>query len=208
MGYRNIVLVTRNAECGNLTPEEFVKMMFNDVLEAVDKYDDMCIHEYIENEIKFVNDCISGAERRAKAYAEKKWKTEKKRTEYVTKEVSAMRKKMSDRSSGYYYGITFFDFDVNPGSNGLSGNCCLNLSTLTPEALVRCFNEVKDNKYFKAAHGWTLEYKASENSYRNSFRPQIKLIVDADVEAQMKADAKALEDAIAEFYRNCSYPGD
>ena len=41
MGYRNIVLVTRNAECASLTPEEFVKMMFNDVLEAVDKYDDI-----------------------------------------------------------------------------------------------------------------------------------------------------------------------
>ena len=208
MGYRNIVLVTRNTECGNLTSEEFVKMMFNDVHEAVDKYDDMYMPEHVEKKIKFVNDRIAVTERCAKAYAEKKWKTEKKRIEYVTKEVCATRKMMSDRFSRYYCGITFFDFDVNPGSNGLSRNCCFSLSTLTPEALVRCFNEVKDNKYFKAAHGWTLEYEASENSYRNLFRPQVKLIVDTDVEAQMKADAKALADSIAGFYRNCSYSVD
>ena len=209
MTYRTVTLVTRNAECGNMTSEEFVKNMFNDVLEAVDKYDDLYIPEYIASDIRNKDAYVASMVKQAVRFAEKKWKTEKKRNEYVNAKCIEARKKVTSNGPGFYYGITYFDFDCNPGSNSLSGNCCISLRTLTPEALVRCFNEIKDNKYFKVAHGWKLEYEASEGSYRSSFRPQIKLIVDKEIEEEMKAEVKKLADDIAEFYRDCgNWTGD
>lgn len=208
MNNRNITLVTRNVNCGSMTSEEFVKMMFNDILEAIENYDTLYTPEYVESELNHMKYNLHCVEMKATRFAEKKWKTEKKRSEYINKEVDAARKNITNNISTYYPGISFFDFDVNPGKNGLSGNCCLSTSNLTAKALERCFNEVKDNEYFKAASGWYLTYEASENSYRNAFRPHIELILSEEMKAKMDAERKTLEDAIREFYRGSNYTGD
>ena len=74
--------------------------------------------------------------------------------------------------------------------------------------LSRCFEAVKDNRYFKKATGWKLTYTASDNSYRSSFRPHIELIVDEETAAQMKKDADDLTESVREFYKGCTYWGD
>ena len=91
---------------------------------------------------------------------------------------------------------------------GISGDCVLSLKTLTFESLERCFEAVKNNKYFKVAKGWELTYTSDENSYASAFRPEVKLIVDENVEAAMKKEAKDLADDVARFYANCRYPRD
>jgi hypothetical protein len=146
------------------------------------------------------------ARKRATNFAEKKWKTEKKRTAYIESEVAKARKeyKMSD----FYYDLSFFDFDVNPGEMGISGDCCISYKELTPAKLGRCFEAVKDNKYFKKAMGWKFTYEASNNSHQVCFRPHIELIVDAETEAQMKKDADDLTESVRNFYKGCTYWGD
>ena len=110
--------------------------------------------------------------------------------------------------SDFYYGLSFFDFDVNPGEMGISGDCCISYNELTPAKLERCFEAVKNNKYFKKAMGWKLTYTASDNSYRSDSRPHIELIVDAETEAQMRKDADDLAESVRNFYKGCTYWGD
>jgi len=67
--------------------------------------------------------------------------------------------------------------------------------------MIKCFNTIKDNKYFKVAKGWILE------DHHHS-RPQIKLILDESMEAEFKNDEENLGNAIAEFYKGTNYWGD
>lgn len=203
---RNITLVTRNIDCSTITVEEFVKAMFSDFLEAEEKYNDLYIPEWEAWKVKSFESHMKWARERAIKFAEKKWKTEKRRNLFIESEVKKACE--SFNLSNYYDSLSFFDFDVNPGHNGISGNCCISYRELTPQALERCFNEVKDNKYFKKAKGWMLTYNTYEDSYRSNSRPQIKLIVDPKTEAQMKKDAQDLADSIYKFYENCHYWGD
>ena len=204
--YITRTLVTRNIDCANITCEEFVKAMFSDFLEAEEKYNENYIPEWEAWKLKSFKDHMKWIRKRATEYAEKKWKTEKKRNEYINNAVEKARKEY--KVSTYYDSLGFFDFDLEPGKNGLSGNCCISYKGLTPKALERCFNEVKDNRYFKKATGWKFTYESNENSFRSCFRPHIDLIVDAETEAAMKKEAADLAEDIRRFYANCSYPGD
>ena len=204
--YRTITLVSRNINCSNITADEFISAMFSDFLEAEEKYNDLYIPEWEASKVRNFFNRMEWTRKHATNFAEKKWKTEKKRTAYIESEVAKARKeyKMSD----FYYDLSFFDFDVNPGEMGISGDCCISYKELTPTKLGRCFDAVKDNKYFKKASGWKLTYKASENSYQVSFRPHIELIVDDETAAQMKKDADDLTESVRNFYKGCTYWGD
>lgn len=204
--YRTITLVSRNINCSTITEEKFVSSMFSDFLEAQEKYNELYIPEWEAAKVKNFFNRLNYVRNHATKIAEKKWKTEKKRTAYVEGEVTKARKEY--KMDNFYYDLSFFDFDVNPGEMGISGDCCISYRELTPNKLRRCFAAVKDNKYFKKAMGWKLTYKAHENSYQVSFRPRIKLIVDAETEAQMKKDADDLTASVNKFYKGCTYWGD
>lgn len=205
--YKTITLVSRDGiNCSNISMEEFVRMMFSDILEADEKYNDLYCPDYVAGIIRGFESYVDSYRKAAIRYAEKKWKTEKKRNEYVEKETEAARKRYN--RDAFYYDLSFFDFNVTPGEMGLSGNCCISYRDLTPAKLRRCYEAVKDNKYFKKAMGWKLTYEASNNSYRASFRPQIKLIVDEETENQMVNDEKRLTESVNKFYENCNYWGD
>ena len=205
--YRTITLVTReNLNCANMTADEFIMAMFSDMLEAEEKYNEMYVPEYVNSIINYFEYCMRSARNRATKFAEKKWKTEKKRNEYIKKELEKTRD--SYNHDKYYDSLSFFDFDVNPGEMGISGDCCLSFKGLTMNALKRCFEKVKDNKYFKKATGWKLTYECSNNSVSTCFRPHIELIVDAETKAQMEKDERDLTESVRKFYEGCTYWGD
>ena len=204
--YRWITLTSRNIDCSTITVEEFISAMFADFLEAQDKYNELYIPEWEAHKVKNFERHIDLVRKHSTKVAEKKWKTEKRRNAYIESEVEKARKEY--KIDSFYCSLSFFDFKVTPGEIGLSNNCCISYKDLTPEALRRCFNEIKDNKYFKKALGWKLTYEASNNSYRVSFRPQIKLIVDEETENQMINDEKCLTESVCKFYENCDYWGD
>lgn len=109
--------------------------------------------------------------------------------------------------------ISFFDLDVEPYKNGISGSCVLRTEDINEEKVRRCFEEIKDKKYFQLAKGWEFCYetKKTDNEdykYYSCFRPQIKLIFDEDVQKQYEKDEKDLADDIARFYSDCRYCGD
>ena len=204
--YRTVILTSRNIDCSTITAEEFIHAMFSDFLEAEEKYNDLYIPEWEASKVRNLFRHMELVRKRAINFAEKKWKTEKKRTAYIESEVAKAREEY--KTYDIYHGLSFFDFDVNPGKMGISGDCCISYKELTSAKLGRCFEAVKDNKYFKKASGWKFTYEASNNSHRVCFRPHIELIVDAETEAQMKKDADDLTESVCNFYKGCTYWGD
>ena len=204
--YRTITLISRNINCSNITADEFIAAMFSDFLEAEEKYNDLYIPEWEASKVNGYERDIAYTRKWATGIAEKKWKTEKKRNAFIESEVEKRRKEY--KFDNFYYSLSFFDFDVEPWRNGLSGDCCISYKELTPTKLNRCFEKVKDNKYFKKATGWKFTYEANENSHRTCFRPHIELITDAETAAQMKKDADDLTESVRKFYEGATYWGD
>ena len=204
--YRTITLTSRNINCSNITADEFISAMFSDFLEAEEKYNDLYIPEWEVSKVNHYFNHINYIRKWATGIAEKKWKTEKRRNLFIESEVEKARKNY--KIDDFYYDLSFFDFNVEPWRNGLSGDCSISYNELTPAKLLRCFEKVKNNKYFKKATGWKLTYEASENSYQVSFRPHIELITDDETAVQMKKDAEALAESVHKFYKGCTYWGD
>jgi hypothetical protein len=204
--YRTITLVSRNINCSTITVEEFIRAMFSDLLEAEEKYNELYIPEWEDKKFKDFAYHLKCIRKRAINFAEKKWKTEKKRNEYIKNEVKKARENY--KFDNFFYGLSFFDFDVNPGEMGIPSDCIISYNELTPEKLRRCFEKIKDNKYFKKALGWKLTYEAYDNSYKVCSRPEIKLIVDKNTMTEMYEDKNKLIDSVYRFYEGCKYWGD
>ena len=66
------VLVTRNVNCKNLSKDEFVKMMFMDMVQAQKNYDDAHYHKELEQHHKYIEEKIERDKLRAIEYACKK----------------------------------------------------------------------------------------------------------------------------------------
>ena len=57
--YKWITLVSRNINCSTITEKEFVKIMFSDILEAEEKYNDLYIPEWEAHKVKNFEDKIA-----------------------------------------------------------------------------------------------------------------------------------------------------
>jgi len=97
--------------------------------------------------------------------------------------------------------VSFFDFDLEPGTNGISGNCILSCKKIDTNKLEACYEEVKDNKYFKDATGWEFVYVPG-------FRSKIKLILSKKMKHEYEKEETSLYNAIRNFYDGCKYFGD
>ena len=201
-----IKLISRTGlNLAEISKEDFVKFMAEDIKAAHEKYNELYRPEWEQRNAEHKVYVVERAKENATKYAERKWKTEKKRQPYIEAEIEKAKNHLKDL---YYDDLTFFDFDVNPGSMGINGTCILDAINTSKKALEMCYDTIKDAKYFKQASGWSLEYDVyGENTYRTAFRPHIQLTGN-NVEAEMKADKEALAKSVREFYKNTTYFGD
>lgn len=198
-------LVERNVEVKNLTCEEFVTMMSEDMQTAVNLYQAMIDKRNKEIEIETTERNLTRFYNEAeKLFAKfKRESTRKRKTEAYVDEMMTTKNTFWKLS-----GLTFFDIDCEPGKNGISGSCCISVDKMM-SILPNTFEYLKDNKYFKGAIGWKLGYEGSYNDERFcSTRPEIYLTLPVELEIQYKAEAKALADDIANFYATTRYCGD
>ena len=195
---KETVLITRNVNCSSLSKRQFQKIMFEDLNQARSNYHEMFYPVQWERHKQFVEKQKANVLKNATEYAEKKWKTEKKRQQYINNKMIEFNAKPS---SFYFYDITFFDLDVEPWKNGLPGVCCLNCKDINVEDIGRCFDYIANNKYFKAATGWQLIHREHSRSY-------IKLILSDEMEKLYHKEAEELTKAVCDFYRGCRYFGD
>lgn len=193
---KEAVLITReNIVCSELTKEQFVNMMSEDLTNAL--HEDIRIFKPIAEEYhkQYIERNKEWVIKHATEFAERKWKTEKKRKAYIESEIEKIVNKPL-----HFSPVSYFYFDVEPWKNGISV-CCILHPCETVENLERCFEYIKDNVYFKAAKGWQL-------IDHRGFRPEIKLILDEEMESKYKNDERGLSEAISRFYSGSNYWGD
>lgn len=190
------VLITReNIKCSELTKEQFVSMMMEDLKNSVIKSEEIFRPELAAQFYHNQEQHLEYVEKRAREYACKKWKTDKRRDKYVIDEIAKVNK-----NQFIFYPVSYFDFKLEPFSNSISDNCILRVNT-TEEKLGRCFDEICNNKYFIAATGWELV------ETRNS-RSQIKLIMPEEMNEMYRKEEECLCNAISSFYSGSNYWGD
>ena len=201
--YGVVTLVRReNVDCANISKEDFVKFIREDINTAVEEYakivkplNDQKVKDSIEREIK-----------NAISFAEKKWKTQKKRDEYVEN-----AKKNIENKKWYLEDPKriFFDFKPDTGRMGIPVVCTLSYDS-DDKQLERCYEELVNGKYFKRGTGWAFKYESRSKDKINvySFRPYVDLLLNESDREEQKRDAKNLSDSIERFYSNSNYWGD
>jgi hypothetical protein len=192
---RIAILITRNVNCSELTKEQFVTMMMEDLKRAPIKSEEIFRPELEAEFYHNQEQHREYVEKRAREYACKKWKTDKKRDQYVLDVLSKEKINVFEFSP-----VSYFDLKLNPHENFISGSCCLTVDS-SEEKLERCYEMIKDNKYFLSATGWELIES-------RSFRSRIKLIMPDEMNEMYRKEEEGLANAIANFYAGCRYWGD
>ena len=204
--YREYGVVTlarrENVKCASLSKEKFVKMIAEDLNTAIEEYskivkplNDERLKEFVEREVEM-----------ATKFAEKKWKTQKKRDEYIEN----ARKNAQDKK--WYLEDPkriFFDFKPDKGNMGIPAVCILKANS-DENQLGRCYDEIKNSKYFKKATGWAFKYEShsKEKITTYAFRPYVDLLLDETSREEQKREEENLTKAVQSFYSNSNYWGD
>lgn len=207
--YPTVVLTSVEMNCSSITEDEFIDTIKKCLVEANKEYKELVVPKYKEFIAEQYINNLEFSIKRAKMYAESKWKTEKRRNQYI-EEVKANTKKDYDnrlsKLENVY--IDFFDFDGNCGTiNGINSNCIIR-NDVTDKQLKACFNTLQTTKYFNKAIGLEFKYDANPRTYTYSFRPSIELVLPEEVEKVAVKERENLEKCISSFYSSNNYTGD
>lgn len=189
-------------DLANMTCDEFIKTMSEDLNKAQANYKELMAEplrkaraEYLERERE-----------RAIKFAQSQWKTEKRQNKYID-EMMAKAEASSNYTDANLSRI-WFDIKPDKGQMGIAG-CCSLYPGDSEDKLGRCFDEIKDSKYFRGGFGWAFRYEAHSTSYPSScFRPYIDILLPEELEREQKQDEEDLNESVAKFYEGCRYWGD
>ena len=207
--YPTVVLTSVEINCSSITEDEFIDTIKKYLAEANKAYKELVVPKYKEFITEQYINNLEFSLKRAKTYAENKWKTEKRRNQYI-EEVKANAKKDYDNrlSKLENISIDFFDFDGNCGTvNGINSNCIIR-NDVTDKQLKACFNTLQATRYFNKAIGLEFKYDANQRTYTYSFRPSIELVLPEEVEKVAVKERENLEKCISSFYSSNNYTGD
>ena len=187
-------------DLASMTKDEFVKTMSEDLNLAQANYEELMKEPMLKARAEYLE---RERERHTK-FAKSKWKTEKRQNRYIEEMMS------KTEANGIYTNLSRIYFDIKPekGQMGISGYCSLYPGD--PESKIgRCFDEIKDSKYFRGGHGWAFRYEAHSMSFPISCcRPDIDILLPDDLAAEQKQDENSLNAAVAKFYEGTTYFGD
>lgn len=186
---------------------EFITMIRQDLAEAIAAYEEF-IKPYIEAWRKDRKEqALASTINSATKYAENKWKTEKRRNQYITDELAKVEEKYSTMKP-IGGDITFFDFDPNCGTSmGIPSDCIITAKS-TDESLKRAYKYLAESKFIQYSRGWSFEYETSTSIMTSSFRPSIKPIVSDEIAAEINKGVESLTNSVNSFYANTKYWGD
>ena len=200
--YVTVTLVRReNLDLSLISKEDFIKFILEDYNKAVKEYDniikplnDKRRKQLIENDVNI-----------AIKFAEKKWKTEKKRTEYVEniRKNAEAKEWYMDKADRI-----FFDCKPDKGDMSINQDCIFDKNT-NEKQLERAYNILMESKYFKKGTGWAFKYDASSKDHLYySFRPYVDILLNESDRAEQKRDEETLNKSVENFYKNTNYWGD
>lgn len=198
----------------DLTKEEFVKMMIEDVNTAkieFRKHTDMLAEENYQKDIQNHKKYLESKREQIIEQSYKKYKREKNRLLWVENEMAKVTAKFPEtieRNPYYHYGrdMESLSWDIKPWENGCHLLCVYSNEQLIAIDDVRFVNrfgnlydEAINNKYFRGATGWSF---GGENT------AEMKLTLSDELQQEWIADREKLAKAIADFYADCRYCGD
>lgn len=201
------VLSSRTVDCKNIGIDEFVKAIRNDFIVAQETYNDHYCEQYVNNSLKSHKMMVNSTRKNAKEYAERKWKTQKKRDAYM-ENVEMQISKMEFKDP-YFENLTWFDVKLDPSA--MSVSAFIEEKYMSDSNLEKLYNVLMESDWFKKALGWkfiinTSDHKGYEWSYTG--RPHFELILsEEDAEKYRKAE-KDLAESVNNFYKGCRYWGD
>ena len=189
-------------DLANMTKEEFVKVMSEDLMKAQVNYEELMREPLRMARAEYL---IQERERAIK-FALSKWKTEKRQNQYIDE----MMYKAGESSKYTNSNLSRIFFDIKPdkGQMGIAG-CCSLYPGDSEDKLGRCFDEIKDSKYFRGGFGWVFRYEGRSMKFPiNCGRPDIDILLPDDLAKQQNADYESLNAAVAKFYEGTTYFGD
>lgn len=203
--YADFVIARRSINCATVTREEFIEALIADAKDAIKSYNDNAIP--VEKE--FLNNCHAESVKKereiiiskATAFANAKWKTEKKRNQYIEDAISEFDAKNA-KFTPLISNLGFFDMDGNCGmSLYVNNNCILDESSFNyPERIGRCYDTLLNTNYFKKAIGWQFKYRGSSDSYTATFRPVIELLFDEETSKEIKKMQDLQGESVNRYY--------
>lgn len=200
--YVTVTLVRReNLDLANISKEDFIKFILEDYKEAVSEYDKI-IKPLNEKRRK---DLIERDVKSAIKFAEKKWKTDKKRNEYVEniRKNAEAKEWYMDKADRI-----FFDCKPDKGEMGINQVCIFDKET-DEKQLEKAYEVLMNSKYFKKGTGWAFKYDASSKEHLYySFRPYVDILLNESDKAEQQRDEENLTKAVDDFYKDAKYWGD
>jgi len=189
------ILSRRNVNCSELTLEEFKAMVIEDITKARELFCLEIADEVAENTARQ----IAREEASRRKQAEERWKTEKRREQYVAE--------MMAKFKPYVYSARDFEnFRVYFTSGDMfSHNISVNDWSTIDNIFEKCCHR---NEYWYLATGWRICYKSDDDSKLCKFYPYFELIVDDATKKRMKDEDARLGKAVSDFYKDCKYCGD
>jgi len=194
------VLVSRDIDVKSLSKEDFANLLYEDFLKAIENHKDILNAAWEASR----DERMLKVRAAAYKYAETKWKRESRKSSYIETEVN----KEFWREYPEYWAVSYFDFDVNFGTQ----NYTTSIGKNSEAVIERIYNELHENdfrlKFFNAATGWqfVIDEKADGLGYYG--RPWIQLILPDELNQEIKDNEKQLSDAINRFYAGSNYWGD
>lgn len=194
------VLLSRDIDVKSLSKEDFVNLLYEDFLKAVENHKDILNAAWEGSR----DERMSKVRATAYKYAEAKWKRESRKSSYIETEVN----KEFWREYPVYWAVSYFDFDVNFGTKNYTTSIGKN-----SEAIIeRIYNELHENdfrlKFFNAATGWQFVIDEKEDELGYYGRPWIELNLPEEYRQEIKDNEKKLSDDINKFYAGSNYWGD
>lgn len=194
------VLLSRDVNVKSLSKEDFVNLLYEDFLKAVKNHKDILDVAWKVSR----NERVSKVRAAARKYADVKWKRESRKSSYIETEVN----KEFFKEYPTYWIVSFFDFDVNFGTQ----NYTTSIGENSESVIERIYNELHKNdfrlKFFNAATGWQFVIDEKENKLGYYGRPWIQFILPDELNQEIKNNEEKLCDDINKFYAGSNYWGD
>lgn len=189
--YSDFVIARRSINCATITREEFIEALIADAKDAIKSYNDNAVpveKEFLnKRHADYAKKERENIISKATAFANAKWKTEKRRNQYIENAISEFDAK-NEKFTPLISNLGFFDMDGNCGTTMYVNNkCILDESSFNyPERIGICYDTLLNTNYFKKAIGWQFKYCGTTYSYTATFRPVIELLFDEETSKEIK----------------------
>ncbi len=202
-GLEVIYAMREGIDLKSITEEEFVQMMMEDAKDAYESYKQN--HKLIDQILRQREQYIKSQTDRAIRYAEAKWKTEKKRQEYIEKAKELIKKEVDNQWFNRDRGVCFRALTYI--SNDYPGCADVNAVDLRERDLKSLLNELRRSKWWVGATGW----KFTARSWKGDTRCNglfVEPISNSFSWDEYRKERKESDDAISSWLSDLKYFGD